>query len=76
MYLFFFYQPIYSCRHTILLISKSDVIECLVDRAMIVSSEKSLPQQESGHIKDIMVQNGYSETFVKKTIDKKMKRGS
>ena len=43
----------------------SGVIECLVDRAMIVSSEKTLLKQELDHIKDDMVQNGYPEIFVK-----------
>ena len=43
---------------------------------MIVSSEKTFLKEELDHIKDVMVQNGYPESFVKKTIDNKMKRGS
>ena len=37
--------------------------------AMIVSSENHYSSKNSTNIKDVMVQNGYPETFVKKTID-------
>ena len=40
---------------------KSGVIECLVDQAIIVSSEKTLLKQELDHMKDDMVQNRYPE---------------